>query len=184
MSVTDSREDQIIASHSALIVAVARACHDPVHRDEVETVLQALQQYGEEALVRALRSILSGRRDEDLLHELGSDDRVVVKRLLIGLRNPDMLPDPDAKPDPAAAAPGLAAIIHNAARGDTGAVHVLGAMAEQMQSAGGDMARLGALLRPLMRGERNPDTLCKGMGALGESLVLSILNELARLDRH
>ncbi len=184
MSVTDSREDQIVAAHSKLIVAVAHACRDPSRRSELEPVLQTLQQYGEGALARALRAILDGRRDEALLRELDEDDRVIIDRLLMGLRNPDLLPDAEAKPDPAAAAPGLAGIIHKASHGDPGAVHVLGSMAEQMQAVGGDMARLGGLLRPLMHGERDADRLCKGMGKLGESLVLSILSELARLEQH
>lgn len=184
MSVTDSREDQIIAAHSSLIVAVARACQDPSQRSELEPVLEALHQYGERPLVQVLRAILAGRRDETLLHGLDEDNRVVVDRLLMGLRNPAMLPDTEARPDPAAAAPGLAGIIHKAARGEPNALHVLGVMAEQMQAVGGDMARLGAILRTLMQGERNPDKLCRGMGALGESLVLSILDELARLGRH
>ncbi len=184
MSATDSREDQIVAAHSKLIVAVANACRDPSRRRELEPVLQTIQQYGEATLAHALRAILDGRRDEALLRDLEDDDRVIIDRVLMGLRNPDLLPDPEAKPDPAAAAPGLAGLIHKASHGEPGAVHVLGSMAEQMQAVGGDMARLGGLLRPLMQGERNADRLCQDMGALGESLVLSILTELARLERH
>lgn len=184
MSTLDSREDQIVAAHSSLIVAVARACQDPAQRSELEPVLEALHQYGDIALAQALRAVLSGRRDRALLQDLHPDGRVVVERLLLGLRNPTMLPDPDARPDPAAAAPGLAALIHKASRGDPGALHALGEMAEQMQMVGGDMARLGAALRPLTLGERTPERLCAGMGALGRSLVTSILNELAQLSPH
>ena len=184
MSIIDSRTDQIIAAHSSLIVAVAHACQDADRRAELETVLVALQRHGETALVQALRAILSGRRDEDLLQDLDGDDRIVVERLLLGLRNPATLPDPSAQPDPGAAAPGLAAIVHGAASGDPSALQVLGEMSEQMGRVDGDMARLGAVLRRLLHGERNPEVLCAGMGALGESLVLSLLNELARLDQH
>jgi len=33
-------------------------------------------------------------------------------------------------------------------------------------------------------GERDPDVLCRGMDAQGESLVLSILSELGKLEHH
>lgn len=184
MSIIDSRTDQIIAAHSSLIVAVARACQDTAHRAELDTVLLALQRHGETALVQALRAVLAGRRDRALLRDLDEDDRIVVERLLLGLHNPATLPDPNAQPDPGAAAPGLAAIVHGAARGDPNALRALGEMSEQMDRVDGDMARLGGVLRRLMQGERNPDRLCAGMGALGESLVLSLLDELARLDQH
>jgi hypothetical protein len=46
------------------------------------------------------------------------------------------------------------------------------------------MARLGGIMRRLVNGERDPDALCKGMGARGESLVLSILAELGQLEVH
>ena len=184
MSMIDSRTDQIIAAHSSLIVAVARACQDATQRAELETVLLALQRHGETALVQALRAVLSGRRDKALLQGLDEDDRIVVERLLLGLHNPATLPDPSAQPDPGAAAPGLAAIVHGATGGDPGALRALSEMSEQMSRVDGDMARLGAVLRRLMHGERDPDRLCAGMGALGESLVLSLLDELARLDQH
>jgi hypothetical protein len=57
-------------------------------------------------------------------------------------------------------------------------------MAEQMTRAGGDLARLGGITKRLVDGERDPDRLCKGMGAQGESLVLSLLGELGKLERH
>jgi hypothetical protein len=72
-------------------------------------------------------------------------------------------------------------MIHAAASGDVQALHLLSGMAEQMQSLGGDMARLAGAFRPLMNGERDPDQLCRGMSAHGEGLMLAILEELGRL---
>lgn len=184
MAHAPSRKDQIVSAHAGLIVAVARACLDPTAQPQLEPLLQALQQYGQHALVGAVREILRGRRDASLLNPLDEDDRVVVEAILRGLQGPATLPDPEATPDPAAAAPGLASIIHAAATGDNQALHVLAQMAEQMTAVGGDMGRLGGIMGRLIRGERDPETLCRGMGAQGESLVLSILEELGRLDRH
>ena len=51
-----------------------------------------------------------------------------------------------------------------------------------MLKAGGDMACLAGIMRPLVQGERDADTLTEGMSEDGEKLVLAILNELADLD--
>jgi hypothetical protein len=57
-------------------------------------------------------------------------------------------------------------------------------MAEQMTAAGGSMAKLGGIIRRLVNGERNADELSKGMDAKTESLLLSILEELGKLEAH
>jgi hypothetical protein len=57
-------------------------------------------------------------------------------------------------------------------------------MAEQMSQVGGDMARLAALIRPLINGERDPEKLCRGMSASAQKLVLLILEELGKLRPH
>lgn len=180
----DSRADQVIATHASLIVAVAEACRDGGRGSGLEPVLATLQSHGQQALAQALRAVLGGRHDETVLQGLDADQRVVVERVLQGIRNPATLPDPNACPDPAAAAPGLATMVHTAARGDHGARDVLDDMIEQMHRVGGDMAHLGRILRRLLQGERNAAALCDGTGALCHSLVLAILNELARLDQH
>ena len=53
-------------------------------------------------------------------------------------------------------------------------------MAEQMSGAGGDMARLAAIMRRLVNGERDADLLTRGMEAQGKGLVMSILKELEK----
>jgi hypothetical protein len=57
-------------------------------------------------------------------------------------------------------------------------------MAEQMVRAGGDMARLGGIMRRLVNGERDFEVLSKGMGALGRTLLLDILSELGKSAIH
>jgi hypothetical protein len=184
MTDINNRREQIIVTHAAFIVNVVQACQQPQRAEELEPVLQAAEEYGQQALVGAVRQILGGSRDASLLKPLDEDDAVIVDAILRGIQDPATLPDPDAQPDPSAAAPGLAAMIDAAASGNTEALQILANMAEQMSAAGGDMARLGGIMRALIDGERDPETLCKNMGPQGESLVLSILDALGKLEVH
>jgi hypothetical protein len=148
---------------------------------DLEEVLRLSAQNGWLELVAALRKILAGRRDVSVLAGLDDEDRVIVESILRGLQDPRTLPDPGAGPDPTLAAPGIAAMLHAAAGADLQALRLLGHFAEQMSRAGGEMARLAGALRPLLNGERDPERLCRGMSTQGRGLVLSILEELARL---
>ena len=173
------REQQIIRAHAALIHRVVNACGDRSQVPALEEVLQASVENGWQSLVAATRQIVAGRRDPGLLEGLDGEDRLIIEAILRGLRDPSTLPEPGG--DPAAAAPGLAAMIHAAGSGDSQALQLIAGIAEQMSRVGGDMSRLAAIIRPLVNGERNPETLCRDMGAQGRSLVLSILEELGRL---
>jgi hypothetical protein len=175
---------QIIQVHAGLIHAVVVACGRPELRPEVEKALQVSAENGWTDLVHALRLVLAGRRDPDVLIGLDEEDAVIVQAVLRGLQDPSSLPDPAAQPDSALAAPGLAAMVYAAARGNSEALQILAAMAEQMSRVRGDMAHLAGIIRLLVNGERNPDRLCKRMSAQGKQLVLLILDELGRLDAH
>jgi hypothetical protein len=175
---------QIVQVHAGLIHAVVVACSQPELRPEVEKALQVSAENGWTELVRALRLVLVGRRDPGVLIGLDEEDTVIVQAVLQGLQDRSSLPDPAARPDSAVAAPGLAAMVHAAARGNSEALQILAAMAEQMSRVKGDMAHLAAIIRPLVNGERNPDKLCKRMGPQGRQLVLLILEELGRLEAH
>ena len=179
-----SRQRQIVQAHAALIVNVVKACHNPEIVSELEPVLQAAESMGQQDLAAVIRRILNGARDVSLTKGLDDDDMVIVEAILRGLQDPASLPDPDARPDPAVAAPGFAYMIHEAARGNAQAMQMLANMAEQMMTVGGDMARLGGIMRRLIDGERDADKLSARMDARGQSLVLSILEELAKLDTH
>lgn len=178
------RDQQIVKAHAPLILAVVQACHNADLRPAMDPVLKTSADNGWTELVAAIRAILAGNRDPGLLRGLDEEDSAIVEAILSGLLDPATLPDPDQQPDPAAAGPGIASIIHAASRGDHGALSWLGNMAEQMQQAGGDMAKVGGNLRRMMDGERNTDLLCQGMGAAGEKLTVDILSELARLQTH
>jgi len=140
----------------------------------------ALQQ-GWDDLVKTIRKIVKGNRDESLLVPLDEEDTVIIKSILDGLRNPQTLPDVNQQGDATMAAPGLAQIIHAASRGDVQALQAVSMMAQQMTAAPGDMALLGGNMKRLLDGERNPDVLCKGMGTSGEQLMLNLIDELNKL---
>ncbi len=184
MAKLPEREQQIVQAHAALIVAVVEACQNPAARESLAPVLEAGEQHGQQVLVAAIRRVLAGEREPRVAAGLDADDTVVVTAILRGLQNPASLPDPEAQGDPAAAAPGLAHMIHAAAHGNAEALQMLGHMAEQMQGVGGDMARVGGILRRVLNGERDADRLGVGMSASGRSLVSSLLEELARLEAH
>ncbi|MCS6785649.1 MAG: hypothetical protein NZ524_01240 [Thiobacillaceae bacterium] len=175
---------QILRAHAAFIHAVVGALHDPARRPQLAAMLEAAADQGWTRLAEAVRAIAAGRRDRAVLLGLDAEDRVIVEAILAGLADPAHLPPVQTAGDATAAAPGLAALIAAAARGEAQALAVLADMGEQMLRAGGDMARLAAILRRLVNGERDADRLTLGMGPLARTLVLDILDELARRDLH
>lgn len=179
-----NKAHQIVHAHAGLIRAVVTACQNRDRRTELEPLLETAHQNGWVGLVNAIRRILNGTRDDTVLIGLDEDDRIILEAILRGLQDPASLPDPQLRPDPTLAAPGLAAIIHAAASGDMNAMQLLGDMGTQMLKAGGDMARLSAILRRLVDNERDADLLCRGMSPRGAQLVLSLLEELAHLRTH
>ena len=175
------REQQIVRAHSGFIHRVVRACQDRGQLPALEEVLRASLANGWQDLVAAARQIVAGRRDAGLLEALDEEDRVVIGAILRGLQDPSTLPEPGPTGDPAAAAPGLAAMIHAAGSGDSQALQLIAGIAEQMSRVGGDMSRLARIIRLLVNGQRDPDILCRDMGPQGRGLVMSILEELGRL---
>ncbi len=176
--------EQVLRMHAPFIHAVVRALNDSGQLPELMQTLAAAERQGWAPLVEALRQVLAGKRDASVKLGLDEEDRIIVDAVLRGLDNPATLPSLDAKPEAAAAAPGLAAMITASARGDAQALAALAGMAEQMVRAGGDMARLGGIMRRLVNGERDADALSKGMGGMGRQLVLEILAELAKSALH
>jgi len=137
------------------------ACQNRDHLPVLEQMLEMANQQGWTNLVTAIRAILGGQRDNRVLEGLDAEDMVIVRSILEGLQNPATLPDPSQGASPAMAAPGLAQMIHAAAR---------------------DLRRLGGRLKALVDGERNIDVLCKGMSENGRQLMLDLLSELGRLS--
>ena len=175
---------QVLTMHAPFIHTVVNALRDRSQLPQLMETLNAAEQQGWPRLVGALRQVIDGRRDESIKLGLDEEDRIIIDAVLRGLDNPATLPALEQRPDGTAAAPGLAALIDVARRGDAQALAVLANMAEQMLRAGGDMARLGGIMRRLVNGERDAEALCKGMGTMGRQLVLGILDELGKANLH
>jgi hypothetical protein len=184
MATLPDKDRQIIDAHTGLIHRVVIGCQNRERVPDLEDILKQAEQNGWLQLVAAIRSILAGKRDMSVLQGLDEEDAVIIHSILRGLQDPNTLPDLGKAADGAMAAPGIAAMINGARGGNLETLQLLGNMAQQMLQAGGDMARLAGILRPLVKGERDADKLTEGMGAEGEKLVLTILQELAKLDRH
>lgn len=174
---------QIRAVHAAFINQVVTTGTHPDRKDEFEQLMTMAIEHGWSDLVEAIgKAFNQGRRDMEMLNTLDEEDQVIMEAILLGLQDPATLPDPNAKPDPAMAAPGLASMIHAAGSGNTQALQIIAEMANQMSRAGGSMARLAAVIRPLIDGQRDPDRLCKAMDSKTEAMVLGILDELKQLE--
>jgi hypothetical protein len=178
------RHEQIRLVHAEFILALAQTCRNAERRADFEGLLTNAQQNGWSKLVTALRRIDAGESGPGVFAGLDEEDQIIADAVLRGLQNPSSLPDPAQRQDPTLAAPGLAHMIHAAATGNAQALMLVGNMAEQMSTVGGPMARLAAVIRPLINGERDPQRLCKGMDTQGERLVLDILAELGKLETH
>ena len=178
------KQQQVLQIHGKLVVAVAHAINDSSLMPQLEQVLKISAENGWQQLVQAIRRIIQGERDSSILKGLDEEDAIIIEAILKGLQNPASLPESEAEPDPVMAAPMLAQLIRAAATGDVNALSMLGAMAEQMSASKGDLARFSTLIKPMVDGERDVDKLCDKIGPQGESLVLSILSELAKLDNH
>ena len=177
-----NRQQQIITVHAAFINEVVKCLLNQERQNDFKQLIKAAEQNGWTDLSQAIRRIESGRRDMELLNPLDEEDRVIVEAILRGLQDPASLPDPNAKADPALAAPGLATMIHAAASGNAQALQLIANMAEQMSRAGGSMAKLAAVIRPMINGERDPERLCQQMDSRTEEIVLGILHELKQLE--
>ena len=184
MATIPAKYQHIIEAHTGLIHRVVIGCQNPGMVPDLEDILKQAEQNGWLQLVAAIRRILAGSRDSALLNSLDEEDQVIIGSILRGLQNPETLPDLGEAVSGAMAAPGIAAMVNGARTGNLETLQLLGSMAQQMLQAGGDMARLAAILRPLVQGERDADKLSQGMGVEGQKLVVAILGELAKLDTH
>lgn len=178
------KNQQIIQSHSVLIVRVVKACQNRDLLAELEPTLVTAEKNGWGELVKIIRRIISSDRDPDLTSGLDEEDVIIIDAILRGLQDSATLPDPSTPADSTMAAPGLAYMIHSANTGDTNALQLVATMAEQMTKVRGDMRRLGSTVSRMVNGERDPDKLCAGMDTRGEKLVLNILEELNKLHAH
>ena len=178
---TDTNE-QILQSHAGLIHRVVMHCNNPGSAPDLEQVLQQAEENEWTDLVRVIRDIMAGNRDESLLLGLDDEDRVIVHSILRGIQEPATLPDLKADFDSGMAAPGIASLVHASRSGNAHALQIIAGMAKQMLQAGGDMGILAGRIRPLVEGERDADKLSRDMGEKGQKLMVEILDELLKLE--
>lgn len=180
-----SKEQQIVVTHAILIRAVVEACHDAATAAKLKEGLPNLRDKGWGTLAKLIARILGGERDQRMLTGLDEEDAAIVRAILLGLQNPATLPSPTIPAaDATMAAPALAGLIHDASKGDAASYAALGQMASQMSVMGGDMAQVGALFYRLVNGERDTDKIAKSLGSKAQTLLLAIMDELGRLERH
>jgi len=184
MPTLPEKSQQVVQAHAGLIHRVVIACQNRAAVPDLEDILKQANDNGWTHLVAAIRKILAGKRDVGAFRHLAEEDFTIIESILMGLQNPATLPDLSEGFDANMAAPGLASMIHAARSGNLEALQLIATMATQMLQAGGDMARLAGIVRPLVTGERDADKLCQGMSETGEKLVLGILRELAKLEGH
>ncbi len=184
MPTMPEKTEQILQAHAGLIHRVVIAVQNRAMVPDLDEILQQAADNGWVDLVAAIKKVLGGQRDATAFRHLDAEDFTIVDAMLQGIQNPATLPDLSKEFDANMAAPGLASMIHAARGGNMEALQLVANMATQMMQAGGDMARIAGLVRPLVTGERDADKLCKGMGDSGEKLVLGILRELAKLEAH
>ncbi|GMR16719.1 MAG: hypothetical protein BMS9Abin31_1088 [Gammaproteobacteria bacterium] len=181
MAAIPEKEEQIRQSHAVLIHQVVHACQNETAKVQLKPMLDMATQQNWHELVSAINKIVAGQRGEDLLNNLDDEDKIIIKSILQGLQNPASLPEVNQQADPTMAAPGLASMINAASRGDTQALQAASLMADQMTNTQGDMRQLGGIMKRLIDGERDPDTLTKKMSANGKQLVMQLLDELNKL---
>lgn len=176
--------EQVLRMHAPFIHAVVNAIQNRALIPQLLEMLREAESRGWALMVSCVRQIVDGQRERTLLLGLDDEDKVIVEAILAGIENPATLPPVENAGDAKAAAPGLATMISLAGRGNMEAFTTLANMAEQMVKAGGDLARLGGIMRRLVDGERDEAKLGKGMGELGRKLLRDILAELERTTLH
>jgi hypothetical protein len=174
--------EQILISHSGLIHRVVMHCNNPGSVPDLEQVLQQAEANEWKQLVTAIRDIIAGKRDDSVLLGLDDEDRIIVESILKGLQDPATLPPLQTDFDSGMAAPGIAGLIHASRGGNVQALHIIGNIAQQMLSAGGDMGILAGRLRPLVEGERDVDKLTDKLSGKGQKLMMDIIEELLKLE--
>ncbi|NOQ90513.1 MAG: hypothetical protein GQ549_06175, partial [Gammaproteobacteria bacterium] len=140
------KNEQILQTHASLVLAVVQTINNPELKPHLEQVLQQSAQNGWQTLVNVINKIIAGNRDQSLVNGLDDEDAIIVDSILRGLQDPETLPKTEQTGDASQAAPMFARLIDEARHGNHNSLSILGAMAEQMLQAGGDMANLSAVL--------------------------------------
>lgn len=186
MSASSNIQEELIREHASLICAVVDARYRPEHRDALLADLDQAEQNGWGKLCAAIRLILVDEvMDMEGFDELNLDveDEAIVQAMILGIHDPDTLPDPSDNENPMLAPSGLAGIIATAATGEENALQLLAKMDDDLsQSDDEELVAFGRILRRLLNGERHAQSLSMGLNERTQTLVYSVLEELNKLD--
>jgi len=182
MAKLPEKTKQIAQVHAQLINSVVMACQNQSLMAPLEPALIAAEKNGWITLVAKIRKILAGSRNTKILVGLDDEDAAIVLAILVGLQDPTQLPKPLQKTETKFAAPGLAAMINAAAKGDVQALSNIAGMVEQMTAIQGSMRNIGRVIKPLIDGERDLKKLSKKMDEQAIQLLQEILQELEKLN--
>lgn len=182
MSKTPVEIQQIVQSNAGLIHRVVMHCNNPGSVPDLEQILHQAAQNEWIKLVAAIREVMSGSRDKEVLSGLDEEDSAVVQAILDGLENSHALPELEGDFSSELAAPGIASLIQLSGAGGAHALQILAGIASQLSQIGGDMARVASRIHPMIQGERDGEKLCVGISGDSLKLMRDILMELRKIE--
>lgn len=179
-------QTQLIREHASLICEVVDVRYHPERQAEFLESLTQAEQNGWGKLCAAIRRILMDEAMEMKAFDdlaLDVEDEAIVQAMILGIHDPDTLPEASANENPMLAPEGLAGIIATAATGEENALQLLARMDTDLSESGApELVAFGKTLRRMLNGERHADSLTMGLDERTQRLVLSILEELKTLD--
>lgn len=182
-----SSEDQqkIIRDYALLIHQAVQAIRAGAASDALLRGLEMVRHTpGGETLADAILQRIAPKGAYARPHALSPRDTAVMEAIERGVQDPATLPDITESVDPTRAAPGLAAVIAAARRGDTQANTLLSLMQDQMAAFGGDMARVALVLAALRNGDADDPLELDTLSSEARSLIRSVQSELTKFTLH
>lgn len=170
--------EELLKLHAELLHDVVNACHDKDKQVELLAMLNEAENNGWQKLCEAIRTILSGQRDESVLDGLDEEDAILIQAILIGIENPETLPKHDLEAQRNDAAIGLASTIASACQGDPKAMELIAHMEQTFLENPTEMGAMGNAIRKMVNGERSAVTLVENMDSTSSMLIEHVLKEL------
>ncbi|HFD11214.1 MAG TPA: hypothetical protein ENJ32_01915 [Crenotrichaceae bacterium] len=175
-------KEDILNDHAQLIHRVVTHCAEPGTVADLEQFLELAEMNDWVKLVKTIRNIMSGNRDNSLLDNLDEEEYIVIKSILNGIENPETLPPIAIDLNSDMAAPGIASLIHASSQGNVESKNIIEGLTSQMSNAGSEYTTIALSIEKMMRGERNFDKLTEDMSEAGHKLITGIIAELSMLE--
>ncbi len=178
MNHNSKQVEELLKLHSALLHDVVDAIHDKSKQAPLLDMLNEAQNNGWQKLCEAIRSILEGQRDDSVLDNLDEEDAILIQAILIGIDNPETLPENDLQKQRDEAALGLATTIAAACQGDQRAMELVAHMDQTFQDNPQEIGTIGNAVRKMINGERSSVSLLEGLDPTNAELVEQVLEQL------